>query len=548
MDTIAPVNPSPSLRVLLVEDSARDAEQLALELLEQGYAVNKTRVTTPSELLAALDGGSWDVVLSEHRVPGLDAPAALSIVQSRGQDLPFIIVSSVISEPSAVELMRAGAHDFLFKHSLGRLGAVIEREVREAGFREERRRMQEQLLLADRLTSVGMLAAGVAHEINNPLTYVFGNVEFALHRLMHRAADEEELTEIVRALEHALEGSERIRQITRDLRVFCRSNEHEPPSALDVCKVMESSINMAWNEVRHRGRLTRSFEPVPSVAGDQGRLSQVFLNLLVNAAQALPEDRSDENEIAVDIRARGNRVLIEIQDNGAGMTPAQQRRIFEPFFTTKPRGVGTGIGLSICSSIVSEMGGSIEVESRIGHGTSFRVLLPAHEAAARVASAPATEARSLPPSRILVVDDEPALCAVICRLLRPEHEIVGLVDANAALELVQRDNAFDVVICDIMMPRMSGIEFYRQLEKLRPELALRTLFVTGGVFTLATRRFLDSVENPMLEKPFEARALHAALARVLQRDCAVSGVWSTGTVQRGQVTGDSRSVTSHSKP
>ena len=534
MDTIAPINASPSLRVLLVEDSFDDAELLGLELLQQGYAVNMTRVAHPEELEAALDRDEpWDVVLCDHRLPGMDALSALSIVQARGRDLPFIIVSNVITESDAVEVMRAGAHDFLFKHSLGRLGAVIEREVREAGLREERRRLQQQLLLADRLTSVGMLAAGVAHEINNPLAYVLGNVEFALNRLGARVTEDSDIAEIVQALTHAREGSERIRDITRDLRVFCRSSEHEPKRAIDVRKVMESSISMAWNEVRHRARLIRSFELVPSTLGDPSRLSQVFLNLLVNAAQALPAEGAERNEIALTIRAAESTVVIEVRDNGPGMTPAQQKRVFDPFFTTKAPGVGSGIGLSICSSIVSEMGGTIEVESELGRGSTFRVLLPAHDAPVlSIAPAP-VEARGLPRCRILVVDDEPALCAVIRRLLRNEHEVVGFVDASLALARLRKDNDFDVVVCDIMMPNMSGIELFGQLQQLEPELARRTLFMTGGAFTLPTRQFLSTVSNPLLEKPFERRALHDAIARVLQANAATSGTWRTDDEQRG---------------
>jgi signal transduction histidine kinase len=530
MDTLTPVSASPSLRVLLVAGSPADAELLALELSQQGYAVDMTRAGAPEELASAFENGCWDVVLCD-RLPSMDALSVLSIVQARGQDLPFIIVSDAISESNAVDVMRAGAHDFLFKHSLGRLGAVIERELREAGLREERRRMQQQLLLADRLASVGMLAAGVAHEINNPLAYVFGNVEFALNRLAAHAAESGEIAEVVQALLHAREGSERIRHITRDLRVFCRTCENEPARALSVCQVMESSIRMAWNEMRHRARLTRNFERVPSVAGDQSRLGQVFLNLLVNAAQALPENCVEQNQIEVSIRSQAALVMIEVQDNGCGMTVAQQKRIFEPFFTTKPRGVGSGIGLSICSSIVSEMGGTIQVESRNGQGTTFRVLLPAHEGAALPTVPPPVEAPSLPPSRILVIDDEPALCAVIRRLLRHEHEVVGFIDASSALKLLQDDAAFDVIMCDIMMTQMSGMEFFAQLQSLDPELAQRTLFMSGGAFTLRTRQFLASVTNPLLEKPFETRALHHAIAQVLEARAAVSGTWPAGQVE-----------------
>ena len=530
MDTISPANASRSLRVLLVEDSAEDAERLELSLLQQGYAVEMTRVDDCRQLEAALDA-PWDVVLCDPCLPDMDALSALSILQASGQDVPFIIVSDVVTESNAVEVMHAGAHDFLFKHSLGRLGAVIEREVREAGLRDERRLMQQQLLLADRLASVGMLAAGVAHEINNPLAYVLGNVEFALNRLATHAPESGELVEVVQALVHVREGSERIRHITRDLRVFCHNGEDEPKRSLSVCKVMDSSISMAWNEIRHRARLTRNFERVASVVGDQNRLGQVFLNLLVNAAQALPEDRLEQNRIHVSIRAQGSSVAIEVEDNGCGMTVAQQKRVFEPFFTTKPPGVGSGIGLSICASIVREMSGEIQVESRSGQGTIFRVVLPAEERAALSTRPPQAEPRALPPSRILVIDDEPALCAVIRRLLRHEHEVVGYTDASSALKLLQQDSAFDVVMCDIMMPHMSGIEFFAQLRNLDPELARRTLFMTGGAFTLPTRQFLASVSNPLLEKPFETAALHQIIAQVLDANGAVSGTWATGPVE-----------------
>src|SRR6478735_4125166 len=255
MDTISPANSSPSLRVLLIKNSSDDAESLRLELLAQGYCARSSRVETSAALQAALDQAEWDVVLCEDRLPLMTALSALAIVQRQGLDLPFIIVSDAIDERDAIEVMRAGAHDFVFKHSLGKLAAVIERETREAVLRAEARRMQQQLLLADRLTSIGMLAAGVAHEINNPLAYVLGNLEFAIGRL---AADQSptpaDLAEVVQALAQAREGSQRISHITRDLKVFCRSAEDEEQGVVSVKKVMDSAINIAWNQIRHRSR------------------------------------------------------------------------------------------------------------------------------------------------------------------------------------------------------------------------------------------------------------------------------------------------------
>ncbi len=530
MDTITPLNASPSLRVLLVEDSPDDAQLVSLELMNQGYAAKITRVDTLKGLAKALDDGPWDVVLCDHRLPGMDALSVLTQVQARGLDVPFIIVSSAIAESSAIEAMRAGAHDFLYKDSLGKIGAIIERETCEAELRSERRRMQQQLLLADRLSSVGMLAAGIAHEINNPLAYVLGNLDFALARLGSAPSlDSAELAEVVQALGQAREGSARINHITRDLKVFCRSDAEPTSGPVNVRRVMESSISIAWNQIRHRARLTRRFERVPVVNGDEHRLGQVFLNLLVNAAQAFPDDKIAQNEIVIAISSGGGKVVIEVQDNGKGMSPEQQARAFEPFFTTKAPGVGSGIGLSLSRSIVTDMGGEIGCESRRGSGTTFRVELPAQEAVVLSTRPPRAELPILPKARVLVIDDEPALCAVVRRLLRGEHEVVGFVDAAAALERLKQDPDFDVILCDIMMPHVSGIEFYERLGARDADLVGRIVFMTGGTFHAAAKAFLRTVPNQVLDKPFETHALHEVLARVLESR-AISGTWRTANV------------------
>lgn len=519
MRTIAPSKSAATLRVLLIEDSFVDGELIGLELREQGYDVDMLRVETRQQIEQALQR-EWDVVLCDHSLPTMDTLSALSLIQKHGLDLPFIIVSGAIDETTAVEIMRAGAHDFLFKNALGRLGAVIDRELREANVRAESRRLQQQLLLTDRLSSVGMLAAGVAHEINNPLSYVVGNLEFAIGRL--RKTQAPELDEVLEALEHAQEGSDRIRHTTRDLRVFVRTDD-QAERAVNVRKVMESSIKMAWNEIRHRAHLNRDFLAVPSVAGNENRLGQVFLNLLVNAAQALPEGQEEDNEISVSIRARDGKVLIEVKDTGPGIPAEQLKRIFEPFYTTKPVGVGSGIGLSICESIVSDLGGGIEVESTIGIGTLFRITLPALSASLSLRPSK-PDVINVRRSRILAIDDEPALCAVIRRLLSPQHEVVTFVDAREALRLLKTDGSFDVIFCDLMMPKMSGIDFYDELQELDPELASRTVFLTGGAFSGPGHQFLSSISNRVVEKPFDARSLEQAVANVLDGNPR-SGTW-----------------------
>jgi signal transduction histidine kinase len=531
MDTITPANAIPALRVLYVDDSPDDAELVSLELLGQGYAATITRVDTPRALSLALDQGPWDVVLCDYALRRADALSALTTVQARGLDVPFIVVSDAISEDGAVDVMRAGAHDVLFKSSLGRLGAIIERETCEAQLREERRRMQQQLLLADRLSSVGMLAAGIAHEINNPLAYVLGNLEFALERLAcGQPLESATLAEVVQSLDQAREGSTRIGHIARDLKVFCRSHGETSPGPVNVRQVMESAINIAWNQIRHRARLTRHFERVPVVSGDEHRLGQVFLNLLVNAAQAFVDDAVEHNEITVGVRMLDGSVVVDIADNGRGMSAEQRSRVFDPFFTTKAPGVGSGIGLSISRSIVSDLGGELTCESQPGQGTTFRVLLPAQDAVVCSTRPPRAELPVLPTTRVLVVDDEPAISAVVRRLLRGEHEVVGFTDAREALERLKTDAAFDVILCDVMMPSMSGMEFYQRLVSRLPLLAARTVFMSGGVFHSPAKEFLRSVTHPVLEKPFETQALHEAVARVLDAH-AVSGTWLKAEIE-----------------
>ncbi|HSN15493.1 MAG TPA: ATP-binding protein, partial [Anaeromyxobacteraceae bacterium] len=252
----------------------------------------------------------------------------------------------------------------------------------------ERRRMLGRLQMADRLASVGTLAAGVAHEINNPLAYVLGNVQHSLESLddLRRALARgegvpEEIARVteesVAALRDAATGAERVRDIVRDLKVFSRaSSEERHPTSL--VRVLQSAGNLAGPEIRHRARFHLEVGELPPVMANESRLSQVFLNLLVNAAQAIPAGRPEENSIEVTGRTGADgRVVVEVRDTGCGIPLADQKRIFDPFFTTKPAGVGTGLGLAICHGIVTGLGGEIDVESAPGAGSTFRVVLPA---------------------------------------------------------------------------------------------------------------------------------------------------------------------------
>jgi CheY-like chemotaxis protein len=361
---------------------------------------------------------------------------------------------------------------------------------------------------------VGTLAAGVAHEINNPLAAIVANLELMardLSAVAGRLDLTDRLHEVFDELSDARESADRLRHIVRDLKIFSRATDEEHRGAVDVQRVLESSLRMAWNEIRHRARLIKEYSEVPAVEANESRLGQVFLNLIINAAQAIREGDAEHNQIRVITRqdSRG-RIVTEIRDSGTGIAPENLTRIFDAFFTTKPVGIGTGLGLSICHRIVSGLGGTLEVESELGKGSCFRVVLPP-----ATNTAPQRPRPSLPipvrtrRGRVLVVDDEPMIATAIGRTLSFEHEVVVSSDAADALERILSGERFDVVLCDLMMPQMTGMDLHAALTENAPDQAERMVFLSGGAFTTAARAFLDEVPNERLEKPFDTRQLSA---------------------------------------
>ncbi len=383
----------------------------------------------------------------------------------------------------------------------------------------ERRRIQAQLIHADRMASMGTMAAGVAHEINNPLAYVTTNLTYALDAVeqQSRGAENDELRQ---ALCEALEGAERVRHIVQSLKAYSRA-EDETVVAVDVERALDAAISIARAEMKPRAELLRHRGDVPPAAGQESRLVQVFVNLLTNAAQAIPAGDPAKNLIEVaTTRLPDGRIAVSVSDTGAGISADHLPRLFDPFFTTKPVGEGTGLGLSICQGIIHGLGGEIRVQSRVGAGSRFEVLLRSSDAALGAhaspsPSMPAAPARVRP--RLLVVDDEIRIAQSIARLFSRELRVVSELDGRRALNRLKDDRDFDVVVCDLMMPEMSGIELFDEIRRLSPRLARRVIFLTGGAFTPDASAFLDSVRNPVVEKPFDAAQLRAVIDDVLRR-------------------------------
>jgi PAS domain S-box-containing protein len=407
--------------------------------------------------------------------------------------------------------------------------AVVARDV------TAERRAQQQLVISEKMSTIGRMAAGVTHEINNPAAFVLLNVshlgervhaleqlfdEYGAALLAHggqealrRLKEREEtlgisnlVSELSSLASESLEGMQRIRDITQELRLFSRVRDSEPQN-FDLGAVLDSAVAITRHQVRHRGRLVREPSVLPQVRGDPARMTQVFVNLIVNAAQALPEGHAEEHLVALRAFVEGSRVCVEVRDTGQGIASGDLPHIFEPFFTTKDPGVGTGLGLALCYEIVQRHGGLIDVESELGRGSTFRVWLPT-AAGPSIEPAPraARESKTQEPARILFVEDEAGLRRAVRRVLR-EHALEFASSGREAIELLGRDRDFDVIVCDVVMPDVSGVEVFDWLRRSAPELTERFAFMTGGVRRDVDLPAVRSSGRPVLEKPVEAVAL-----------------------------------------
>jgi PAS domain S-box-containing protein len=446
-------------------------------------------------------------------VPSLQGAAALGVVAA-------IRPSEVRTFEDRRALPDGSARTF----EMGLAVREVEREryvllvARDVSTRKE---MEQQLAQAGLLASVGSLAAGVAHEINNPLAYVLANLQHLSASIDGLSAiSREERDALLEVAREALDGARRARGIVRDLSSLA-PRENPAPEPVDLGDVLEPCINVAMNEIRHRATLVRELASVPAVVGDRTRLAQVFLNLLVNAAQAVPEGRPESHRITVRSRydpAEGL-VHVDVADTGTGIPAAHLGRIFEPFFTTKPVGHGTGLGLSICRGIVAAIGGRIAVQSREGEGSTFTVSLRAAPTGVERQEEPAPPAEESDlerGARVLVIDDDPAVARALKRALLQKDVTIAL-GGEAGVAALENER-FDVVLCDVMMPNVSGMDVHRRVAELRPGAERSIVFVTGGTFTAAARAFLEGLPNACLPKPFDVAEVRTAVRRALRID------------------------------
>ncbi|MGD0413241.1 MAG: ATP-binding protein, partial [Verrucomicrobiota bacterium] len=375
-----------SLRVLLVEDNPEDAKLVLHELNRSGFETTSQRVDTEAAFLAGLDGG-LDLILCDYTMPEFSGPRALELLKKRGLEIPLIIVSGTIGEEIAVEAMKLGAADYLFKDRLARLGPSVRQALEKVRLRKEHRQLAEELIEAQKMEVIGKLAGGVAHDFNNLLAVIMGYSDL----MMGKLEADSPLQKDAQTIRHA---AERAAGLTRQLLVFSRKQTVQPV-VLDINEVVAEMEKMLGRLIDENVELIIALGPqVGRLKADSGYVGQVLMNLVVNARDAMENGgkitvRTDnvtldhESARAHPGAAPGDYVMLGVTDTGTGMTDEVKARLFEAFFTTKPKGKGTGLGLATCQNIVQQCGGHIAVSSQLGKGTTFRVYFPRVEEAVK---------------------------------------------------------------------------------------------------------------------------------------------------------------------
>jgi PAS domain S-box-containing protein len=393
-----------------------------------------------------------------------------------------------------------------------------------------RRQLQAQLMQMERVVAIGSLAAGIGHEINNPLAYVQSNIDYCterwgelldvleLFRKDHGDAYldgqmQREFHQFASALAEASEGVDRVSSIVADLREFTNMrNARLGP--VELRRSIDSAVNLARNELRQKAQLEIQLDSLPLVMGNEIKINQVFLNLLLNAAQAIPLGSPLKYKIDITASYLEDKGMVEVRvrDNGPGIPAAILEKIFDPFFTTRARGAGSGLGLTVAQNIMHVHGGHISIESKPGEETIAKLLFRVAEREEPSGPYQAVVFPEVERVSLLVIDDEAPILRVIERLLSRDHKVTGVLDALTALEIIEDGQEFDVILCDVMMSNMDGVTFYERLAEERPELARRLVFLTGGALTESQLRLLKERDIPIVYKPFNKRDLLYAIA------------------------------------
>jgi len=381
----------------------------------------------------------------------------------------------------------------------------------------ERTKIHNQTFLADKLASVGILAVGIIHEINNPLNCIKSNLEFIKDKInklpINDITNQKIIYEINEIVNESIDGSNQINKIIRYLKGFARSDDKNLVP-IDIHREITLAIKIAKPQLVDHVKVETDFDKnIPLLITENNKLQQVFLNLIINAVQAFQTNNQQTNIIQIKTALVKNKIQILVRDNGVGIAEKNIKKIFDPFYTTKPVGTGTGLGLSICYDIIHAMGGVISVKSKISIGTTFTISLPLNIKAKSIAT---NEIISTPTSRlkILIVDDMSILLKSLKRLLRDDHDITDALGGRKALTILEeKGEQFDLIISDINMQDVNGIDLYNYIAKKYPKLQDRIIFISGGSLLTGSEEFFSTIKNPRLNKPFTREELFQTIAK-----------------------------------
>jgi PAS domain S-box-containing protein len=376
----------------------------------------------------------------------------------------------------------------------------------------ERKRIEQQFAIAERMVSLGTLSGGVSHEINNPLSVVLASLD-AIGKRVQAMASSSVSDDLMQLTSAARTSAERIARVMEGLKAFAGGDrEHTAP--IQPATVIELALAVVGNELRHRARVVKKYGPAPLVEANAAQLAHAIVHLLLKAAQTIPEGRADEHRVAIRLYTEDRDAAIEITDTGAGLPAEVLEHVFDPFFTTGDMTTAMGLGLSIGYRTIAGLGGSVEAFSEVGRGSTFRIRLPPARGAAPSPAAPppARVGKGSPRcGRLLIIDDDVMVARVLARVLEAQHDVRTVHRGKDAIALLDTGEHYDLILCDIMMPEMSGADVHAAVLERDPAQAARMVFITGGAFTPASREFLQRVRNPRLEKPIDAETLLAAV-------------------------------------
>jgi two-component system cell cycle sensor histidine kinase/response regulator CckA len=513
------------LRVLIISDREDDALQLIDALRQSDYIPSWERATTAAALRELL-AHRWDLILATDRSAQLGTLAALEILHETGADVPLVAISGKVPEESVLEVLKAGAADYITRDHLSRLGVTVSREMSQAEGRRERSRLEQQFRQAQKMEAVGRLAGGVAHDFNNLLTIITGYAELLLAGSGVEPAQRTALNEIQRA-------AERGGALTHQLLAFSRGH----PFTLRTVQLNALIVQMEKMLSRLIGEdvelITVAAAEPATVRTDPGQLEQVVMNLVVNARDAMPGGGKLIVETAnadvdqtytgptVDLKP-GSYVVLAISDTGMGMDPETITHLFEPFFTTKAPGKGTGLGLATAYGIVKQSGGAISVYSEPGRGTTVKIYLPSAGAKAAEVAEPEPASALRGSETILVLEDEARVRKLICEVLTGRgYRVLEALRGDEAIRIVtEHHGRIHLLLADVVMPEMSGPQVLERIRARYPH--VKVLFMSGYTDeAMAHHGILDS-GAPFLQKPFLPEALARKVREVLASQASAS--------------------------